>query len=101
MRKNLSQVSNELGAARYHEQLDRLDQAGYDVAELRLDPERNMFRRVTSSNDLTHETTYADRKTVYLGVLEQKLDAIPLFFDISGRNEPIGFAAPLKPPAAY
>ncbi len=95
MRKNLNQMSFEWDADRFHEQLDRLDRAGYDVAEIRLDPERDMYRKLQSISG-QGEKRYADTKTVHLGVLESKLDAVLMYFEGSGSEEPMGFAAPRK-----
>lgn len=95
MRKNLNQMSFEHDADRYHEQLDRLDQAGYDVAEFRLDPDRDIYRKLQSISG-QGEKRYADTKTVHLGVLESKMDAILMYFRLDGDKQPIGFDAPRK-----
>lgn len=90
MRENLSKPEhNEHDAARFHEQLDRLDRAGYDVAEFRLDPEKDMFFRVASQRG--NEKRYHDTRTVRIGVLESKLDAVLSYFQLAGENRPIGF----------
>src|SRR5687767_9939382 len=63
-------------ADRFHEQLDRLEQAGYDCEEFRLDPERDMYRFLLSSNSRTGEKRYADKKSVQPGILEAKMDMV-------------------------
>jgi hypothetical protein len=81
-------------ADRYHEQLDRLDEAGYDVEEFRLDPDRDLFFRSTGRN--RHGLTYQETKSVRLGVLEAKMDAILSYFQLDAEKAPIGFNAPRK-----
>lgn len=82
-------------ADRFHEQLDRLDAAGYDVAEFRLDPDRDLHFRSTG-RDRTGEK-YEKTKSVRLGVLETKMDAIMSYFQLDAEKAPIGFTAPRKP----
>lgn len=96
MRQNLSPEPDERDAERFHEQLDRLDREGYDVAEFRLDPERDMYRLLRTANRRTGETRYADVKSVNIGVLESKMDAVLGYFKLAERKESIGFTAPLK-----
>jgi hypothetical protein len=79
----------------YHEQLDRLDAAGYDVKEFRLDPERDMFHRSTGRGRAG--PTFEKTKSVRLGVLEAKMDAILSYFELDAEKAPIGFNVPRKP----
>ena len=87
--------SRQDNADRYHEQLDRLAALGFDVDEFRLDPERDMFYRSAGSNP--HEgQKYQNTRSVRLGVLEAKMEAILSYFDLDTGKAPIGFAAPRK-----
>jgi hypothetical protein len=96
-RKNLNLgYTDEDDAARFHEQLDRLQQAGHDVEEFRLDPERDMFFRLWSSNYLTGEEQYADKRSITLGVLEAKMDALLDYFELDAGQVPIEFKGPFK-----
>jgi hypothetical protein len=82
-------------ADRYHEELDRLTAAGYDVEEFRLKPERDMFYESTGSSPRTG-TTYAKTRSVYPGVLEAKMDALMSYFTLDAEQAPIGFKAPKR-----
>ena len=96
-RKNLNLgYTDEDDAARFHEQLDRLQQDGYDVEEFRLDPERDMYYPVTSSNYLSGEVRYGKKKNIPPGVLEAKMDAILDYFQLDAEQSPIGFEGPFQ-----
>jgi hypothetical protein len=95
IRRNLLPQSSERDAERFHEQLDRLDRAGYNVAEFRLDPDRDLYRHVRSISG-HGEQTYADTKTIHSGVLESKLDAILHYFQGTDGQEPMSFSTPRK-----
>jgi hypothetical protein len=95
-RRNLHEGgSRQEHADRYHEQLDRLDAAGYDVQEFRLDPDRDLFFRSTGRN--RQGPTYEKTRSVRLGVLEAKMDAILSYFELDSEKAPIGFNVPRKP----
>lgn len=91
-RKNLNVGHlTEDDVAMFHEQLDRLEEAGYDVSDFRVNEDRDMYRRVTSSNSLTGETTYAKHRNVNHGALETKMDAILDYFDLKGKDTDVEF----------
>jgi hypothetical protein len=87
--------SRQEHADRYHEQLDRLDAAGYDVAEFRLNPDRDLFYRSAGYNPREGQK-YEKTKSVRLGVLEAKMDAILSYFQLDAEKAPIGFDVPRK-----
>lgn len=83
-------------ADRYHKELDRLAALGFDVEEFRLDPEQDMFYRSAGYNP--HEGhKYEKTKSVRLGVLEAKMDALMSYFQLDREKAQIGFDAPRKP----
>jgi hypothetical protein len=95
-RQTLAQVSVEADVARFHEQLARLDQAGYDVAEFHLDPERDLFYLASASDAIRGEKTvgrHGEQKIVSPGVLEAKMDAVLTYFCLDAEKKPIGFDA--------
>jgi hypothetical protein len=87
--------SRQEHADRYHEQLDRLEAAGYDIAEFRLDPDRDMFYRSTGSDRFG--VKYEKTKSVRFGVLETQMDAILSYFQLSDAKQSIGFTASRRP----
>ena len=96
-RKNLNLgYTDEDDAHRFHEQLDRLQQAGYDVEEFRLDPDRDMYLRQLSYNSLTKESRYAKKRSIPPGVLEAKMDALLDYFELDAKQSPIEFEGPFQ-----
>jgi hypothetical protein len=94
-RRNLPDEPEEDDADRFHEQLDRLAGAGYDVEEFRLRQDRDMYRRWFGSSDWPGRPGavdyYADAFTVQPGVLEAKIDAKLDYFRLDGGGQPIAF----------
>ena len=95
MRHNLRWRSSERDAERWHELLDRLDRAGYDVAEFRLDPDRDMHYPVTTVSGQGVKSRTKDRK-VRSGVLESKMGAALMRFRLAAEKRQIGFDAARK-----
>src|SRR5687767_3799319 len=81
MRAHLLPLSDERDAARFHEQLDRLGSAGYDVREFYV-PDADMYHQRQSYNTTTGKSNYARERTVRPGVLESKMDAVLAFFQL-------------------
>jgi hypothetical protein len=97
LRKNLNLgYTDQDDADRFHEQLDRLQRAGYDVEEFRLDPDRDMYLHLLSSNSRTGEKRYAKKKSIRPGVLEAKMDAILDYFELDAKQSPIEFEGPFQ-----
>lgn len=95
-RRNLQQEPEETDAVRFHEQLDRLSRAGYDVEEFHLRRDRDMYRRWAGSSgwgpDAVHH--FADTYTIQPGVLEAQMDAVLTYFRLAGEELTIEFLMP-------
>ncbi|MFN8675484.1 MAG: hypothetical protein U0Z70_03810 [Thermomicrobiales bacterium] len=93
LRKNLPQEPEESDAVRFHEQLDRLRAAGYEVEEFRLTRQRDMFRRWKGSSDWGPDAVhvYAEDFTIQPGVLEAKMDALLTYFEWDREGKPVRF----------
>ena len=80
-RQNISQLGiYRADADRYHEQLDVLTAAGYDVEVFRLKPDDVFSRQQGTSGDGRKHSS--DVQEVLPGRLEAKLDAILLYFQL-------------------
>jgi hypothetical protein len=95
-RENLppADPAKEVYAKNYHEQIDLLEQAGYDVARFRIPSEQiqpiELIAGVVTAG--VHEPTrYTEEKYIDRSLLLTKIDTVLGFFELD--NKKIGFTA--------
>ena len=94
MNDNLPQkvYSKEHFVGDQHTALNRLEKLGFQVGEFRI-PEEQLLRRLTSSNYLTGEETYSEKRSVEREFMSYKLQALLGYFTLTtdDRKSTIGF----------
>lgn len=70
---------DEDDVAWFHELVDQLDALGFAVEDFRFDMQRDLRRRVISSNPHYSEVNYEAKRTVPSHLFRNKVDALRLY----------------------